>query len=641
MRRFDKRTLVWLAIAGHSVWCMLIFLPSMLFAGTLPPSVFSEVRGIEIASPMVFIDSAGRYDFTNYHNARLLTSEAAHERNEIRTVVWLSFSLLNSSDSARSIILDAPLSDTLMFLLKYKSGDSLKISGRNIYNPNHQITAQRRTTEIFIGGRDTVHIIVKMVPGLRAIAVNDLYITVTTAEDFLKEAVYEIYKIRNTITMTVIFLSMLLFQLLFIGLQGLFTRRIEYLYYLLYVFSIGFYYLSKYEFALNWHLFFTFFPSVSLIRSNLLLYIPYLFYYRFARHYCEIEKHDRSLYRRIKVAEKGVLIFCALLLLCIYFKIPPVVFQFILFFGLVALLISSVYFIYKVYLLKNLLSRILAAGSIIALVTSLIANFSTYSEWLYFVLPVKPLELTMIGVIAEMIVFNAGLVIKAQMLEREQRIFQEKLNREAEEKRMLILHNINERDRIAADLHDDIGATLSSISIYSDSAAQKMRLGDHQRAAKLLEQIGTNARSTMNIMNDIVWAINPANDDNHHLIAKMESFASTLLQSKGIAFDFDYSKVNPSGDLPPVVRKSVFLIFKEAVNNSVKYSGATRVTVELQEDPTEWTLRILDNGSGFDPENVISGNGLRNIRTRANESRGILILKSGNTGTSILLKIPK
>ena len=332
---------------------------------------------------------------------------------------------------------------------------------------------------------------------------------------------------------------------------------------------------------------------------------------------------------------------CILLFICIYLNASFAIFQFILFFGLISLLIASVYFIFKVYLLRNILSRILVAGSVLALFTSLVANFATYSKWLYDSLPVTPLELTMIGVIAEMIVFNAGLVIKARLLEREQRIFQEKLHQEAEEKRRLILQNIEERDRIAADLHDDIGATLSSISIYSDSAAQKLRLGDHQRAAKLLEQIGTNARTTMNTMSDIVWAINPVNDDNRHLIAKMESFASTLLQSKGIEFDFNITKVNPSGELPPGARKSIFMIFKEAINNSTKYSGATRVSVELEEDERAWMMNINDNGCGFNPDEVKSGNGLRNIRNRAKESRGIIFIHSDSSGTVVSLKIPK
>jgi signal transduction histidine kinase len=621
---------------------ILILLPTLTFADTLSTRFFSKVAGIEISAPLILIDSGGKCNFLNYKSASPVSVlDSLKENGEINEVIWISFSLSNTSDTKRKIVLESPLSDSLLFLLKYPAGDSLKIAGRNINNSDHQLNTQRRTTEVYIGRKEVVHVILKMVPTLKPIAYDDLFVLVTTEEDFLKESVYAYFKIRKTITIAVIFLSMLLFQLLFIGVQGLYTRRIEYLYYLLYAFSIGMYYLSKYELALNWDIFFTFFPSTNFVRSNILLYIPYFFYYRFARHYCEIEKHEPKLARKIKVAEKGVLMICILLFICIYLNASFAIFQFILFFGLISLLIASVYFIFKVYLLRNILSRILVAGSVLALFTSLVANFATYSKWLYDSLPVTPLELTMIGVIAEMIVFNAGLVIKARLLEREQRIFQEKLHQEAEEKRRLILQNIEERDRIAADLHDDIGATLSSISIYSDSAAQKLRLGDHQRAAKLLEQIGTNARTTMNTMSDIVWAINPVNDDNRHLIAKMESFASTLLQSKGIEFDFNITKVNPSGELPPGARKSIFMIFKEAINNSAKYSGATRVSVELEEDERAWMMNINDNGCGFNPDEVKSGNGLRNIRNRAKESRGIIFIHSDSSGTVVSLKIPK
>ncbi len=621
---------------------ILIFSSTLTIADTLSTRVLSKVEGIEISASLLLVDSGGKYTFLNYYKASPVSElDSLKENGDIDKVIWISFSISNTSDTLRKLLLEPPLSDTLLFLLKYPAGDSLKIAGRNIYNSSHQINTQRRTTEVYIGGKEEVRVILKIVPTLKPIAIDNLFVIVTTEDDFLKESVYAFFKIRKTITIAVIFLSMLLFQLLFIGVQGLYTRRIEYLYYLLYAFSIGMYYLSKYELALNWDIFFTFFPSINFIRSNILLYIPYFFYYRFARHYCEIEKQDPKLARKIKIAEKGVLLICFLLFLCIYLNATSAIFQFILFFGLVSLLIASVYFIFKVYLLRNILSRILVAGSVLALFTSLIANFSTYSKWLYEFLPVTPLELTMIGVIAEMIVFNAGLVIKARLLEREQRIYQEKLHKEAEEKRRLILHNIEERDRIAADLHDDIGATLSSISIYSDSAAQKLRLGDHQRAVKLLEQIGSNARTTMNTMSDIVWAINPVNDDNRHLIAKMESFASTLLQSKGMEFDFNIAKVNPSGELPPGARKSIFMIFKEAINNSAKYSGATRVRVELEENEQGWKMSINDNGCGFNPDNVKSGNGLRNIRNRAKESRGVIFIHSDSSGTSVSLKIPK
>ena len=125
------------------------------------------------------------------------------------------------------------------------------------------------------------------------------------------------------------------------------------------------------------------------------------------------------------------------------------------------------------------------------------------------------------------------------------------------------------RNKIASDLHDDIGSTLSSISIFCQVAQQQSK-----EVIPLLETIGESSRKMLDAMADIVWTINPENDQFEKIILRMRSFAYELLGAKNIDFEFIADEEVTKMKLPMDVRKNLYLIFKEATNNMVKYSGA-------------------------------------------------------------------
>jgi two-component sensor histidine kinase len=191
------------------------------------------------------------------------------------------------------------------------------------------------------------------------------------------------------------------------------------------------------------------------------------------------------------------------------------------------------------------------------------------------------------------------------------------------------------RNHIAADLHDEIGATLSGIGILS-SLAQK-KLDESHPSFGLLGRINDDALSIGNTMDDIVWSINPKNDDLESIIARMSRYAAELFDAK----DIDYQIVIPENlkevKLTMEQRRDVYLIFKEAVNNLVKYSKCKNALVEIKVSK-QFELLIRDNGIGFDPMKETNRNGLKNLKSRANDLNGSLEIKSeiGN-GTSIKL----
>lgn len=195
----------------------------------------------------------------------------------------------------------------------------------------------------------------------------------------------------------------------------------------------------------------------------------------------------------------------------------------------------------------------------------------------------------------------------------------------------LKLENI--RNNIAADLHDDIGSTLNSISLFSEVAKQEAG-----KPIPALDQIGISARKIIDAMSDIVWTINPENDTFENVIARMRSLAYLLLKAKQIEFIFKADEDLNHLSLPMPVRKNFYMLFKEAINNLVKYSNATSASFHISLDNKNVKLVIHDNGVGFDEEHVLMGNGIKNMKRRAAEIGAQLVIESAEgKGTDIEL----
>lgn len=185
----------------------------------------------------------------------------------------------------------------------------------------------------------------------------------------------------------------------------------------------------------------------------------------------------------------------------------------------------------------------------------------------------------------------------------------------------LRLQNI--RNKIASDLHDDIGSTLNSISVYSEVAKQKS-----PTVVQELEQIGEASRKIIDAMSDIVWTINPKNDSFENIILRMRSLSYNLMKAKNIEHTFRADEDLASMKLSIEDRRNFYLIFKEAVNNLVKYSEATRASIILSRENKLVKLSVRDNGKGFDVKQFSTGNGLFNMRSRAAEMNADIKIES-------------
>ena len=180
------------------------------------------------------------------------------------------------------------------------------------------------------------------------------------------------------------------------------------------------------------------------------------------------------------------------------------------------------------------------------------------------------------------------------------------------------------RNRIAADLHDEVGSNLNSIAIFVEVLRKKAP----PEMLPVLEKIIANSKESVALMQDTVWTINPKNDNIYKLFDRMESFASGMLSSREIGFDFkvetDLGQVNFTMDQ----RKSIYLIFKEAINNIVKHAEARMVKVHVSRFKDVIQIGIEDDGIGFDMSAERDGNGLDNFKERAQEAGIALVIES-------------
>ena len=191
------------------------------------------------------------------------------------------------------------------------------------------------------------------------------------------------------------------------------------------------------------------------------------------------------------------------------------------------------------------------------------------------------------------------------------------------------------RNKIAADLHDDVGSTLSSIYLFSEMARQQSK-----EVMPMLDTISESSKKMLDAMADIVWTIHPENDELEKIILRMRSFAYELLMTKQMDFEFDADETLNNLKLSMEVRKNLYLIFKEATNNMVKYSQADYAHFSLSESNRQLTMEIKDNGKGFEMNSLSTGNGLKNMKKRADEIGGKLRIESGiNKGTRIQLSV--
>lgn len=175
------------------------------------------------------------------------------------------------------------------------------------------------------------------------------------------------------------------------------------------------------------------------------------------------------------------------------------------------------------------------------------------------------------------------------------------------------------RLKIASDLHDEVGSSLSQISINADMINYE---NDISQIKTKSEMIRSKSSEMINVMNDVIWSIDSRNDSLESLIERIKITAGQFASSKEIVIEFDIVIQNPKKKLNVDFRQNLFLIVKEAINNAVKYSEGSMIKLKIEEQNEYIKILISDNGSGLPYTIKKTGSGIKNMKLRMDDIKG-------------------
>ncbi len=426
------------------------------------------------------------------------------------------------------------------------------------------------------------------------------------------------------------FESVALFMAVFFFIQYRILKKAEYLWYTLYLLFLVIYYLLAIP-----ELFFNLpvdhheqVAGFDLFKRPVQFIIS-VWYSLFVISFLRLGEHSGPLYRIFKTLLIFYFILAAACLIGNYLRLPydPAYYTIGLLLFPVQLYVVIKLFRYRVpyavYIIWG--TMIVLVGSIITLLLSLfmtknpggaITNETSY-------IPV------MVSILIDIFLFTVALQRKIADNEKS-------LVNAAYSRHQAILL---ERERIIADLHDDVGGGLSSIRMMSDLMAHQEE--DPGAAhVNFATKISATAKEIAQRMNTIIWSLNTENDTLRNFIEYVRQFGVSYFENSPIRF-----QCTSSGDLPldtdlsGVQRKNLFLITKEALHNTLKHSGADTASVWVHMDKGKLCIEVTDNGAGFKDGNVFS-NGLKNMKKRMDEIHGNIVFSStGGAHITISLKL--
>ena len=197
------------------------------------------------------------------------------------------------------------------------------------------------------------------------------------------------------------------------------------------------------------------------------------------------------------------------------------------------------------------------------------------------------------------------------------------------------------RGRISMDIHDDVSAELTRISWLSELVKLKYSKSSAEEMSKLLDKITGASRHTIDKLGEIIWTENPKNDNLENLLVHIHAYVTQFFSDTNFQLAIDFPEYLPSIQINPELKRNLFLVVKEVLNNAVKYSGATQITLKFSLTyNNNYSLTITDNGKGIEPDIIQGGgNGLNNMLKRMQQIQGSCTINSTlGEGTTIVLE---
>ncbi len=381
-----------------------------------------------------------------------------------------------------------------------------------------------------------------------------------------------------------------------------------YLYYMIYILSFGLFQFAIYGFAFQYFWSNHPFNEYAFL---MFLYISYLFITLFTEKFLDLN-HKLKYWHLIK----GFIMTSAIALICITPFWHP---NEINYFAIILSLLFTILFYYICYV------YIKARDPLIFYYSFAIFFLSTSS----FVLALQNLGILrslnqeyvlMTGSMIEIVLFSLALGYKFRQnyLEKER---QQQL-----------------RNQISGDLHDDLAASLSSLTMYVELS--KRRVKEDIELTDRLQAIAEKSRNILSKVRNAVYELNPSNDQEEGWLERITDFGKEIFESKNIDFKADIAENFDSKGLKPANRRQLIYLFKEAMNNAAKYSNADSAHFSAEKKNGHRFLTLKDNGSGFDHSKISKGNGLTNMKNRAEKiGAEFEIISMENRGTEIKIRL--
>lgn len=578
----------------------------------------------------IFVDSTGTFNensipdeawhpFVNYIQSAYIPG------SWITKKIYLKFSIENNTDTDQAVFFIAGMYIRSNHFYKLDAnGHPIQIKDESQSDGFQRLVIHPKTKQTFI---NAFYFTKRTHNYLAPQLVNPSYL-----DNYKKLFYYRTYTQHPT---GYLLSGILLMMIFFTGANYLLSRKKEFLYNCLY--SVCLFLLIFLTTLLERH--------AGLFSSLFREYIDFMllaggtvFYIAFTRKFLDTKMNYRVLNRIFVFEEKLVIFILAIFTLLVFFtdnfNLQELVENS---FKVIALLIGILYIIIALAQ-KNKLMNYLAIGNLFLISFSIIS-------FLMIIFPVSNTTIFgssmfyyEIGIVCELVSFLLGLTYKNRIELVEKTMEQEALKRDAEkqiyETRLAVMNaQQEERNRISADMHDDLGAGVTAIRLYSELAKKRIEKG----SVPEIDRISSSANELLNNMNAIIWTMASSNDTLDNMVAYIRSYALEYFENTGLDcytyVDDDLPNISVSGD----VRRNIYLVVKEALNNILKHAEATEVRLSLKSSPDGLILYIQDNGKGIDFDNIRRfGNGLNNMKKRM-EERDILFNIENNKGTLVTL----
>ena len=448
--------------------------------------------------------------------------------------------------------------------------------------------------------------------------------------------------VKKDVTLfTYIFCGLLMMMILFSLANFLQGRNKEFFYYAAYAFFLGFMLFTK-QFYYNQSNEINFFYEsyLDFVLQTLGIWFFLLFMVRFL----ETRKNFPFLH---KLYMSGIIFLPVVIILysVIHFSSIDYYWEYLLENYITKNLLLALMIIFLVYAVRNWhhkLLRYLFWGNLLYLVfafASLLIVISRTSISLPGILN-DSLVLYELGLLIELIFFLMGLTYKNKTQLIEQTTERARLKMENErkelEKQMAVLQaHQEERERISADIHDELGSGMTTIRLMSEIAKNKLK----ENVPVEVEKISNSANEVLNKMNAIIWSMNSSNDTLDSLISYIRAYSIEYFDATPIECKVKMPDIIPFKEITGDKRRNIFLCVKETLNNTLKHSKATKVIINIETGP-RLKIQIADNGAGIDPEKISRfGNGLKNIERRMKAIGGTYSI-TNNNGTITKLELP-